>query len=102
MDPLDHGVHRDHEVLARGRPQHCRVVADADPDPFAGGERAGEALDELELAGGRHGHYPAAAVGEARTASAAGPDAITGSERVKVVPAPGVEATFTVPAWASR
>ena len=45
--------------------------------------------------------YPAAAVGEARTASAAGPDAITGSETRKVVPAPGVDATFTVPAWAS-
>ncbi len=47
------------------------------------------------------GTYPAAAVGEARTASAAGPDAITGSESRKVVPAPGVETTFTEPAWAS-
>jgi hypothetical protein len=47
------------------------------------------------------GSYPAAAAGLARTASAAGPDAITGSERVKVVPWPGTDSTFTSPAWAS-
>ena len=39
--------------------------------------------------------YPAAAVGAARTAIAAGPDAATGSVRVKVLPFPATEETVT-------